>query len=105
MVRDTERKIKGKKKNNHDFRHKAKSLDQLDIGDTIWISDRKECGTIFGEAETPRSYIVKTPFTTIRRNRRHLLKIPEPGPSNDFHTENVDNVGYRTRSARLSMNE
>ena len=68
--------IKKRQKSNHDSHHGAKMLQQLEPDGKVWITDRKEPGRIIQKAQTPRSYIVETPSTTVRRNRRHLIEVP-----------------------------
>jgi hypothetical protein len=75
-VREREERIKKRQKKNYDFRHKVKTLQQLEPDCPVWIPDRKESGTIIKKFETPRSYVVKTPTTTVGRNRRHLIEDP-----------------------------
>ena len=41
-------------------------------GDLVWIPDRREQGTI-GDEIAPRSYKVKSPSNTFRRNRRDII--------------------------------
>ena len=110
-VREREENIKKRQKSNHDARHDAKTLEQLEPQDKVWIPDRKESGTIREKLETPRSYIVETPTGSVRRNRRHLIEVPV----NNNHGKQVsieptveterseNNTGYYTRSGRLSV--
>ena len=49
-----------------------------------------------GKAGTPRSYLVQTPTTCLRRNRRHLVPTPnvtlEPTPTENRVIEDSDVV-------------
>ena len=44
----------------------------------MWIPDRKENGEVVDKHMTLRSYIVKTPTSTVRRNHRHLIPSSSP---------------------------
>ena len=68
VVREKERKLKKKNKRNFDNRHKARDLQPLQPGDTVWIPENKSDGTIV-EQSNPRSYTVRVQGGTIRRNR------------------------------------
>ena len=54
-------------------RHRARYLPLLLPGDNVWVSDQDRYGTIVQRAPQPRSYLVKTPKGTIRRNRTALV--------------------------------
>ena len=109
-VREREERIKKRQKKNYDFRHKVKTILQLEPDCPVWIPDRKESGTIIKKFEPPRSYVVKTPTTTVRRNRRHLIEDPSKN-SREEQQETTsttsgtavpeNNPGYYTRG-RLS---
>nr|XP_039248050.1 uncharacterized protein K02A2.6-like [Styela clava] len=79
---------KMKQKMHFDKRHRAQNMEKLQISDHAWIKDglQKEQGVITGYADTPRSYMILTPSGTLRRNRRHLKKVPER-PTSDEETE------------------
>ena len=88
-----------------------KTLQQLEPDYPVWIPDRKESGIIIKKFETPRLYVVKTPTTTVRRNRRHLIEDPskdsrEEPQETTSTTSGIavpeNNPGYYTRSGRLS---
>ena len=68
---------------NFDQHHAAKLLPSLQKGDEVWLHDRKELGKVQGPANSypDRSYLVKTPTATIRRNRVQLNKLPEEDTS------------------------
>ena len=70
--------IKEKQKHYFDQHHRVKQLPELSQGQTVWIPDRKENGEIVDKHMTPRSYIVKTPTTTVHQNRRHLIQSSSP---------------------------
>ena len=62
-----------------DQRHTARNLPELSPGDPVWIKDREEPGVV-KQKHLERSFIVKTPKGTFRRNRVHLNKMPSPRP-------------------------
>ena len=78
--------LKERQKQNHDTRHRAKELPQLEPGDYVWITDRETIGKVVEDA-APRSHIVETPEVSFRRNRQHLVRMPEPEIENVHRTE------------------
>ena len=77
VVREKERKLKKRSKRNFDSRHKAKDLQPLQPGDTVWIPESKSEGTIVEQSD-PRSYTVRVQNGTIWRNWRDLIVLPDP---------------------------
>ena len=75
-LEEKEEYIKERQKKNFDKRHRARELPQLEPGDTVWIPDRDSSGTVVEET-SPRSHIVETVDGSYRRNRRHLIRMPE----------------------------
>jgi hypothetical protein len=69
-----------------DKHHAAKVLPVLKRSEEVWINDRKESGIVESQS-TNRSYIVKTPTATVRRNRVQLNKLANhehaPKPSSE----------------------
>ena len=49
-------------------RHKSRNLKPLKEGEKVWMSDRKESGTVTRKV-APRSYLVQTSEGEYRRNR------------------------------------
>jgi hypothetical protein len=76
-LRENEKESKLKQKRNYDRRHRARLLTIVKTNDKVWITDQKMSGTVKTESNEPRSYIIQTDSGEIRRNRRHLAKIPE----------------------------
>lgn len=66
-------------------RHRVRDLSQLTPGQDVWVKDVKTPGTLVSSHSTPRSYLMDSPSGTIRRNRQHLVSLPE----NTFHTETL----------------
>ena len=108
QVREREANAKIQQKRNYDLHHRVHCLPELKTGNTVWITDRKEQGTIVEKAATPRSYLVQTPTSTIRRNRRHLIQtpssspIPDPSPVSTPNFTPQDHSQHQTRSGRIS---
>ncbi|KAL1255543.1 hypothetical protein QQF64_013604 [Cirrhinus molitorella] len=50
-------------------------------GESVWIGDTGEKGTVIRLAETPRSYLVESPKGILRRNRSHLVPTPVAPPA------------------------
>ncbi len=75
-LRERDDRIKSAQKENHDRHHGVRDLPTLVPGDTIWMPDRNTEAEVVKEVQ-PRSYEVKTPDGTFRRNRRSLLALPQ----------------------------
>ena len=76
QLRDRQEIIKTRQTVDYDRYHRAQPLSTLSAGDPVWVQDAKIGGTVVGKAGTPRSYLVQTPTTCLRRNRRHLVPTP-----------------------------
>ena len=63
-------------KRNFDNHHKAREMEPLCSGTTVFVTDMKCRGNVIGKANTPRSYIVNTSKAVVRRNRIQLKVIP-----------------------------
>jgi len=66
-----------KQQSNFNLRHKATPLTPLEPGTEVHVKDLDRPGVVVKAAETPRSYEVKTPMSTVRRNCVHLTPMPE----------------------------
>ena len=76
QLQTKERDIKKRQQQNFNQRHKATNLKPLQKGDKVWLTDRKEKGTVLGKSAT-RSYIVQTEDQgTYRRNRKMIIPMP-----------------------------
>ena len=72
-----EGELRQKQKMNFDWHHRARDLSPALPGDLAWVRDRRERGTV-GNQVSPRSYRVKTPSGSFRRNRRDIITpLPE----------------------------
>ena len=65
----------------------VKQLPELLQGQTVWILDRKENGEVVDKHMTVRLYVVKTPATTVRRNRRHVISSSSPVKGNSVRED------------------
>ena len=79
-VSQHDKKEKDRQKTNYDSRHRVTDLKPLTPGDCIWLPDQQSEGQVISE-DTPRSYNVETPNGIYRRNRRHIIPMPDTEPS------------------------
>ena len=112
IIQCKETQYKTSNKNNFNTRHRTSPLDPLDLGQSVWITGRRDSGVVIKPAETPKSYLVSTPTGCIRRNRQHLTTIPESHSDPDItvQTPEENNIiqplptdNQTTRSGRLSF--
>jgi len=68
-VRETMSKLK--QQSTFNSRHRAMPLTPIEPGTEVHIKDLQHPCIVEKAAETPRSYEMKTPTSTIRRNRAH----------------------------------
>ena len=85
QFRENDASLKSRQKRDFDRRHSAKTLPELFPGEHVWLPDKKVEGTVVDKAGPPRSYTVETPKGQLRRNRRHLNRLPET-PNTDTCT-------------------
>ena len=69
--------LKTKQASWFDKRHNAKTKQDLRPGQTVWVKNTRETGTVSGPAHTPRSYNIDLPSGSLRRNRSHIRVVPE----------------------------
>ena len=86
-TRQKEVESKASSKFNFDRKHRAKELPPLTVGDEVWITDLKRAANVVdANPGTPRSYVVDSDGSTVRRNRRALRELsqsssPHPQPA------------------------
>ena len=68
--------IRHKRVENFNWRHRAKDLPPLDIGDNVWIRDLDRDAEVISHYNN-RSYRLNTPVGTVLRNRTALVHTPE----------------------------
>lgn len=83
-VRERKRERRIKDTSVFNKRHRVRDLPPLSPGQMVCISDTKSEGTVISPHSTPRSYIVESPSGVIRRNRQHLLPLPEIPPKSQI---------------------
>ena len=103
QLEEKEKHLKERQKRNFDQRHRARDLPRLEPGDAVWVPDRDSSGTVVEET-APRSHIVETTAGSYRRNRQHLIRLPE---SEETQVENSadpteQEQPSRARSSRVS---
>ncbi|XP_028418586.1 uncharacterized protein K02A2.6-like [Dendronephthya gigantea] len=76
LFKAKEEEYRLKQKKNFDNRHNARTMKPLTSGTTVYVTDMNCTGTVIKTSNKPRSYLVDTPMTVIRRNRAHLRSIP-----------------------------
>ena len=80
-LREREEGSKETQRLNFNQRHNAIPLRSVQPGTPVHIKDMGTTGTIARAAETPRSYLVETENSTVRRNRSHVNPIPTNKPA------------------------
>lgn len=53
--------------------HRARDLSIIKEGNPVWVTDQRTYGQVIQKLPEPRSYLIKTPKGTIRRNRMSLI--------------------------------
>ena len=82
-----QKEVELKASSRFDRKHRAKELPPLTVGDEVWITDLKRPAKVVdANPGTPRSYVVDTDGSTVRRNRRALRELsqsssPHPQPA------------------------
>ena len=76
-LQTTKAETRQKQKANFDQRHRAIQLSPLDTDTPLYVKGMDVTGTLSGTANTPRSYIIDTEKGAIRRNRSHLVPLPD----------------------------
>ena len=87
-IRQKELELKASSKFNFDRKHRSKELPPLTVGDEIWVTDLKRPAKVVdANPGTPRSYVVDSDGSTVRRNRRALMR--ELGQSTSPHPQSA----------------
>lgn len=101
-VRESESKLK--QQINFNLRLKATPLTPLETGTEVHVKDLDQPGVVVKAAETPRSYEVKTPMSTVRRNRVHLTPMPEQREDQPIPAENKITTPVQADHPSLKVN-
>lgn len=102
QLRAKDSAIKERQRHNYDQRHGVHTLPPLQCGDKVWIPDRKEEGTVVDETGQPRSYMLSTPTSAIRRNRRHVNQLPQPSSDPETPAEPPPEKSPVTKTAPVT---
>ena len=73
VLRKREAEYRRKMQNNYNQRHRVVEGEQLNAGDKVWVPDLKIEGEVVRH-ENPRSLIIETLQSLVRRNRRMLRR-------------------------------
>lgn len=76
----------------YDKRHRARHNSELSINDRVWITNMKRYGKIVNKGPEPRSYVVDSNGSVIRRNRAHLVKVKDNSSDTDFDFTLLENI-------------
>ena len=101
-ARESESKLK--QQSNFNLRHKATPLTPLEPGTEVHVRNLDRPGVVVKAAETPRSYEVKTPISTVRRNRVHLTPMPEQRENQPVPAEDKIAAPVQADQPKLKMN-
>ncbi|XP_041355390.1 uncharacterized protein LOC121373013 [Gigantopelta aegis] len=82
QVQESDKAAKNAYRYHYDKRHSARPLPELKPGDKVKVKldiqkDWNYPGVVEKNCTTPRSYLVATPKGVLRRNRCHLMKVPD----------------------------
>ena len=86
-LREKDKHLKIRQKQNFDSHHGVRELPPLAQGDTVWVPDRESEGTTQEEV-APHSYEVTTADGTYRRNRRDLIRMDSPDRNSEIEQMN-----------------
>ena len=77
-LREHEQESKLIQTKRYNVSHRCTELPALKPGGQVWVVDQKKTANVTERATTPRSYVVVTQDgNPIRRNRRHLVSLPQ----------------------------
>ena len=62
-------------------KHRAKLLPPLSTGAEVKIANYDQTGVVQEKTNSPRQYVIQTPTSTLRRNRVHLVPLPDSNQS------------------------
>ena len=79
-------------------------MTRVEPGTEVHVRDLDRPGVVVRAAETPRSYEVKTPISTVRRNRVHLTPMPEQRENQAVPAEDKITAPVEADQPKLKMN-
>ena len=113
-LRARDQKIKARQKKDFDSHHGARELSPLLPGDHVWLPERESEGEVHEEV-APQSYTVQSEGGQICRNRRDLIRLPNPETVNqpqlderiepNRHEQTEPSSDDRTRPDQLSTTQ
>nr|XP_022899872.1 uncharacterized protein K02A2.6-like [Onthophagus taurus] len=92
---------KEKQRKQYNRRHRVKSNEPLKVGERVWITNMKREGVVKEKTMEPRSYMVETEKGDIRRNRKHLMKLPNEEVIKQEVKEEIQDLGELGRGKRI----
>ena len=96
QIRAADKESKTKSKENFDKHHGARSLKPLEYGDSCLVRNNNQwngSGVVIGADARNRTYLVNTENGVHRRNRVHLLSVPQSPNSSNSIPQTVPNSG------------
>ena len=82
--------------------HKAQTLKPSQPGATVYVTDMDCIGTVTRPLKKPRSYLVNTPSTVVKRNRVQLKNIPiETNKTEGCEKEKTCTLNISNRPKRI----
>ena len=73
--------IQRQQQQHFNVKHRAKLLPPLSAGAEVKIANYDDTGVVQRKTNSPRQYVVQTPTSTLRRNRVHLVPLPDSNQS------------------------
>ena len=98
--RRQDEEFKLKQKQNFDHRHRVKPLPEIPDDTEVWVTTDRQpvTGRVVTHATTPRSYVVNTSNSTVRRNRSQINVAPNSTSSSSSNVPNPIREPIMTRS-------
>ena len=78
LLRKREKEYREKMAKNYNHRHRVVEGDVLSPGDRVWVPDLKTEGTVVKHHDSPRSVVIQTPQSVVRRNRCMTRRLDAP---------------------------
>ena len=112
LLRKRENEYRVRMKEDYDRRHNVFTGDEICSGDKVYIPGLKKEGIVIARQE-PRSLVIQTPNSIVRRNRRMVRRSlntepplppqpPEPPEQYKYHEEKVVPVAEQSRGPTRS---
>ena len=111
VLRKKEAEYRRNMQENYNRRHGVVQGAEFAKGEKVWLPDMNSEGRVIRHHETPRSLVIQTPKSQVRRNRIMVRKAPEISSSVDkgrMHSGNMDPSHTETTvgaSPRLQLSQ